>query len=270
MDRFLPLKRRACGLLLSTGGLGLIISFSTLVRAEPPMAPMMDKGPVTNAAPASATAPNPAKNQTPPPLPDTYNKYGKILAPSDDAAHPLKLNMQFPGVGEMKIPSQEELNMRDKLEQLAKLSDEDIRKQLNEWPPYTKMKLGDQGQMLVRIQQFKDLRSKVAQDKARELGLLTLTPEQKGKFEKEYWDKRLQMDREVAKQVEPILKARVQKLQEELFREFSVPGSVNPPAPAAKPPSPIAQTNKPVTPAPAAPTTTVPPVGTQPPPATKN
>ena len=257
MDRFLTLKRRVGGRLFSTGGLGLVISFSTLVYAQTP--PPV-KVPATNAAPTAAVAPKPAA--VPAPLPDAYNKYGKIWAPSDDAAHPLKLNMQFPGVGEMKIPSQEELKMRDKLEQLAQLSDEDIRKQLDEWPPYTKMKLGDQGQMLVRIQQFKDLRSRIAQDKARELGLLTLTPEQKGKFEKEYWDKRLQMDRDVAKQVEPILKARVQKLQEDLFREFSAPGSVSPPAPAPKPQPPIAQANKPAPPVtpPAVPT-----VGGQPP-----
>lgn len=254
MDRFLPLKKCG-GFLLSAGGLGLFISLSALLRADPPMAPAQNKGIATNAAPTAVVPPKP------PQVPDEYNRYGKIWAPSDDAAHPLKLNWQFPGVGEMKVPSQEELNMRDKLEKLAQLSDEDIRKQLDQWPPYAKMKLGDQGQMLVRIQQFKDLRTRVAMDKARQLGLLTLTPEQKARFEKEYWDKRLQMDREVAKQVEPIVKARAQKMQDELFREFSTPGSVSPPAP---PQQPLAQATNSAPATPSAPPH-VPTVAGQPP-----
>lgn len=255
--------KRAGGLLPAASVVGLIITFSSLLCAQTPMAPMVEKEPTTNAAPSSGVAPTPAKIQIPAPLPDTYNKYGKIWAPSGDAAHPLKLNLQFPGVGEMKIPSQEELKMREKLEQLAQLSDKDICTQLNEWPPYAKMSLSDQGQMLIRIQQFKDQRTRIAMQKERELGLLTLTPDQKARFEKEYWDKRLQMDRDVTKQVEPIVKAREQKLQEDLFREFSAPGSVNPSAPVVKPSPPIAQTNKPTTPA--APTPAAPRVGTQPP-----
>jgi len=153
--------------------------------------------------------------------------------------------MQFPGVGEMKVPNQEELKQRDKLEDLANLSDDDIRAKLAEWPPYAKMKLADEGQLLIRIQQFKEQRTKIAMDRARELGLInSLTPDQKVKFEKEYWDKKLKMDHELAKQFEPIFKAKDQKLREELFKEFSTPGTLVPP-PAPKPPAvPIAQ-NKP-------------------------
>jgi len=207
----------------------------------------------TNAAPAAPKGPAPATGnatKTPPPptppVPDTFNRYGKIWAPSDDVAHPIKLNMQFPGVGEMKVPNQEELKQRDKLEDLANLSDDDIRAKLAEWPPYAKMKLADEGQLLIRIQQFKEQRTKIAMDRARELGLInSLTPDQKVKFEKEYWDKKLKMDHELAKQFEPIFKAKDQKLREELFKEFSTPGTLVPPPPAPKPPAaPIAQ-NKP-------------------------
>lgn len=196
------------------------------------------------AAPASS-----ATNATPivpPPIPDTFDRYGKIWAPSDDVAHPVKLNLQFPGIGELKVPTQDELSVRDKLEQLATLSDEDIRAQLAQWTPYNKMKLGDEGQMLLRIQQFKDQRTKIAMDRARDLGLLSsMTPEQKVRFEKEYWDKRLQMDRELARQFEPIVRAREQKLKEDLFREFSS-ATVGPSVPAPKPPpapptKPVAQ-----------------------------
>jgi hypothetical protein len=190
---------------------------------------------VTNAAPQAATAPaqKPAANTAAVPRPpDTFNRYGKIWAPSDDVTHPIKLNVQFPGVGEMKIPSQEELQVRDKLEQLATLSDADIHKQLDQWPPYSKMKLGDQGQLLERIQAFRDLRTRVALQKAHDMGLLTLTNDQKVRFEKEYWDKRLQMDHDLAKPFEPVFRARAQKLQDDLYREFApVPlAKNNPPA----------------------------------------
>lgn len=264
MARFLSLSRRACfsgGVV--AGFFGLALCGVTVLRAESSMVPPPEKAPPPPETPAASTqkpstpvakappTPKVAKSQAPvvppppPPFPDTYNKYGKIIAPSDDVAHPIKLNVQFPGVGEIKIPSQEELNVRDKLEQLATLSDADIRAQLELWPPFAKMKLGDEGQLLMRIQQFKDQRMRIAMDKARELGIFnTLTPDQKVKFEKEYWDKRLQMDRELAKQFEPVFKARDQKMREELFREFSTT-STN--LPGAKPPAPA----KPGTPPPA-------------------
>jgi hypothetical protein len=214
----------------------LLLLLAAPLRADPASPTMMDQAVAPAAAPAVNKNPNPA-----PAPPDTFDRYGKIWAPSDDAAHPLKLNMQFPGVGELKIPSQEELSVRDKLEQLATLSDADIRTQLDQWPPYDKMKLGDEGQMLIKIQQFKDMRTKTALAMAHELGL-TLTPEQQARFEKDYWDKQLQVDNELARQFAPIFKAREEKMQEELFREFSTPGMVGVPAQAPKPaPTAVAQ-----------------------------
>jgi hypothetical protein len=112
------------------------------------------------------------------------------------------------------------------------------------------MSLRDEGQLLMRIQLFKEMRSKVAKDKAHELGLTNLTPDQQARFEKDYWSKRLQVDRELAKQFEPALKAREQKMKEELFREFSTPGVAGVPAPQ-KPKPPVAQTKPAPAPAPA-------------------
>jgi hypothetical protein len=215
----------------------LLLLLAAPLRADQPM---MEQ---TNAPAATPPVVNKVPTPTPPPAPvppppDTFNRYGKIWAPSDDVAHPLKLNLQFPGVGDLKIPSQEELSERDKLEQLATLSDADIRTQLDQWPPYGKMKLGDEGQMLLKIQQFKDLRTRIAQAQAHQLGL-TLTPDEQARFEKDYWDKQLQMDHELAKQFEPVFKAREAKMQEELFREFSTPGTVGvPPQPPKPPPAP--------------------------------
>ena len=214
-------------------------------------------------APSAATPAKPAPVKTPAtqaaavfaPVPDTFNRYGKIWAPSDDAAHPIKLNVQFPGVGDMKIPSQAELNVRDKLEQLATLSDADIHKQLDQWPPYGKMKLGDQGQLLMRIQAFKELRTRVAMQKAHEMGLLTLLPDQQARFEKEYWDKQLLMERTLAKQFEPVWRAAQQKMEGDLYREFSSP-SLGPMAQAAKPAqAPVVTPSKAAASGPSAPAT---------------
>jgi hypothetical protein len=191
----------------------LTACFSAPLRAQQPMTP-------APMAPAQAT-PAPAKAAAVVPVPDSLGRYGKILTLGDQTAHPLKLRLPFPNVGEIKVPNKDELNMRDKLEQLAKLSDAEIHNQLEKWPAYGKMSLRDQGTMLQRIQDFRDYRTKVALGKAHDIGLLTLTPDQKIRFEGEYWDKQLQVDRDLAKQFEPILRAREQKLQDELFREFS-------------------------------------------------
>jgi hypothetical protein len=127
------------------------------------------------------------------------------------------------------------MNMRDKLERLAMLSDAEIRQQLEQWPAYSKMSLGDQGAMLTKIQQFRDRRDKMAVLKAHQLGLLTLNAQQQAKFKQEYWDKRLQMDRQLAQQFQGAFHAAEQKLNEDLYREYSMPAHP-PKAPAPPPP----------------------------------
>lgn len=212
--------------------LSLIAVFGTLaispIAAQTPE--MMNSAPVT-AAPAAPPA------KPPPVVPEDYfARYGKILSPNNQPPYPFKLTMPAPGFGEVKIPSKEELGMREKLERLAMLSDAEINTQLQQWPAFSKMSLGDQGAMLTRIQQFRDFRSKMAAMKAHQLGLLTLNPQQQAKFQQEYWDKRLAMDHQLAQQFEPVYKAADQKLNEDLYREFSSPGALaNKPAPAAPP-----------------------------------
>ena len=213
MARFVSLSLRNGGPVRFAAVLVLMTGFCMDVRGQ--QAPVTPKAPATNAAPNVP--------------PDTLGRYGKIVTPSDQPEHPLKLKLPFPDAGQVKIPSQDELVMRDKLEQLAMLSDDQIRKQLGKWPAYGKMNLRDQGQMLQRIQDFRDFRTNTAKGKAHDMGLLTLTPDQFARFEKEYWDKRLQMDNDLAKQFEPIYKAREQQMQDDLYREFS---ALNP-APAA-------------------------------------
>ena len=261
MARFLPLNFRPGRFLFLAGTFPVAASCLALLRADP----------ATNAAPPaqvtvmSPPATAPAK---PPAPPDAYTRYGQIVAPSNEAAHPLKLNMPFPGVGEVKVPSQQEIQMREKLEQLATLSDTDIRAQLEQWPAYSRMNLHDEGTMLQRIEDFQNYRTKTAMQKAHDLGLLsTMTQDQKDRFEKDYWTLRLQMDSQLAKQFEPILKAREQQMQQQLFREFSVP-SAGPIAQVPKPPAPNAA-NKP-TPPPPAPIPPGPALTSAPPPATQS
>lgn len=255
MARFFALNSRIgiLGIVSVIGFTFVAGCFAVLYAADTPPAPSAP----APAAPAKppATNPPPAPNKpvasmppaAPPPPPEYFERYGKILS-SGEPSHPLKLSMPFPGVGEVKIPNQDELTMREKLEALATLSDDDIREQLNQWPAYSKMTLADEGTMLTRIQQFKERRDRIAQEKAQKIGLWsTLKPEQRERFKKEYWDKRLQMERELAKQFEPIMKERESKMLEQLFREFSATTPVGniaqnpPPTPAPTNPPPQAQ-----------------------------
>ena len=230
MARLLSLRfRSGCGWL--SCGAALLAGLALPLHAQT----MMNSGTTPESAPTPA-APTPATPPTkpvttaattnappaiPPVPPDVMGKYGKILSPSDDIGYPLKLKMPGPGIGEVKVPKMDELDMRDKLEQLATLSDDEIRTQLAQWPAYSKMNLRDQGGMLQRIQDFRDYRTRVAMQKAHDMGLLTLTDADKARFEKEYWVKRLQMDRDIAKQIGPIIAQHEQKLNNDLFREFS-------------------------------------------------
>lgn len=205
----------------------------------------------------------PAKPPVPPVPEDYFQRYGKILQPGTEPSHPLKLAMPVSDIGQMKIPSQEEISMREKLERLAILSDNDIRQDLEKWPAFNKMSLSDEGMMFMRIQQFKDRRARFAQERARALGLNTLKPDQFARFEKEYWDKRLQMDRELAKQFDPIFKARESQIEEQLYREFSTPAKpVPPPAKPAPPKDAKAPGAKPAAPKPPSPSPAAPPAPT--------
>ena len=192
---------------------------------------MMEENGSKPPAPPSGKAAPPS-----PPVQDYSVPYGKILAPNDQPPYPFKLAMPGPGFGEVKIPSQTELAMREKLERLATLTDAEIREQLQQWPAYTKMSLGDQGAMLTKIQQFRDRRDKMAVIKAHQLGLLTLNPQQQAKFEEEFWDRRLLLDRQMAQQFQGSFKASEQKMNEALYREFSMPAK--PPKPLPPPPPP--------------------------------
>ena len=175
MARFFALSPR----IFLPAAVGCLLSgFSALSADLPASAP-------TNAPPANVKPPPAdASNKPAPPVPpqDPFNRYGNILQPGVEPAHPLRLALPFPDVGEIKLPTQDELTMREKLETLAMLSDDQIRAQLSKWPPFTKMSLRDEALFLARIQDFRDRRSKIAQKEANDLGLPTLSPEQQALF----------------------------------------------------------------------------------------
>jgi hypothetical protein len=245
MARFLALTKGGVFFLAASCAGMLALSAAPAPTNAPAATP--PHAPATNAA-AAKPVPPPA---VPPPFDDYYVRYGKILTPSPQSTeYPFKLNMPFPDVGAVKVPSREELEVRDKIEQLAALSDDEIRQQLMQWPAFARMSLADDGAMFQRIQAFRDYRRKAAIDAWRRLGL-TLTPDQQARFEKDYWDRKLQLDRQLAQQLEPAFKAAQQKLNEDLFREFSTPGGLvhaappppKPPAPKPSPPKPPAVTS---------------------------
>jgi hypothetical protein len=217
------------------------------VWAAPPSTNAPPAKPSAPPAHAVATAKMPATNAPPvlpPGMQNTLGRYGNIVTPGDQAAYPLRLRLPSPNESEVHIPKPDDLTKRAKLEALANLSDDEIRKQLEAWPAYTKMSLRDQAMMLVRIQDFRDYHAKFAMQKAHEMGLSTLTPAQQAKFEKEYWDQRLKLDQDLAKQFQPIYQAREQTMNDQLFREFSSAM----PAPAPAPPKPAPKPTKPAQP----------------------
>jgi hypothetical protein len=252
MARFFALSPR----IFLCAAAGFFPGFSALA-APADAAPANAAPPPANSKPAVSTPNN--NKPGPPTVPpqDPFNRYGNILQPGVEPAHPLRLVLPFPDVGELKVPTPDELVMREKLEQLATLSDDQIRAQLSKWPPFTKMSLKDEGMMLARIQDFRDHRAKIAQQAAHALGLLTLTPEQQARFEQEYWNKRLPMERDLAKQIGPILQQRQMELASELYREFSSPSGplTQPIAPPKSAPAQLAATAT----APAATNTSPPP-----------
>jgi hypothetical protein len=227
--------------------LGFLLSCGAVSAAPPLTNAPSGKPPTKPSTPAVATAKPPATNAAPvlpPGMQNTLSRYGNIVTPGDQAAYPLRLRLPSPNEAEVHIPKPDDLTKRAKLEALANLTDDEIRKQLAAWPAYNKMSLRDQAMMLVRIQDFRDYHVRFAMQKARDMGLSTLTPAQQAKFEKEYWDQRLKLDQDLAKQFQPIYQAREQTMNDQLFREFSSAM----PAPAPAPPKPAPKPTKPAQP----------------------
>jgi hypothetical protein len=237
MARFVPLgfRRQVPARRVIAAGFGFIAGCSLSWAATP--------GPATNASSAtppqhaaakpiakSATSPAPLS----PALQKSLDRYGDIVTTGTQVSYPLHLHLPLPYEIEVHVPTSEDLVIRAKLEALANLSDDELRKQLAAWPALNKMSLRDQGLLLQRIQDFRDYHVKIAMQKAHGMGMPTLTPAQAAKFEKEYWDERLKIDQDLVEQFQPIYEAREQEMDAALLAEFSSP------VPATAPPVPKA------------------------------
>ncbi len=136
-----------------------------------------------------------------------------------------------------------ELELKEKLETLVKLSPQQLDAELQKWPRYQQMDLGERAKLLQRIQEFKDRRRKQAENKARDMGL-RLTPEQFTLFEQKFWEKRMQADRQLWQEMEPRRKQLEQQINNELKQEFGI--YAVPPAPAPTP-APATSSTAPLT-----------------------
>lgn len=140
-----------------------------------------------------------------------------------------------------------ELELKEKLETLVKLSPQQLDVELQKWPRYQEMDLGERAKLLQRIQEFKDRRRKQAENKARDMGL-RLTPEQFAVFEQKFWEKRMQADRQLWQEMEPRRKQLELQLTSELKQEFGLYAMPPAPKPAPAPtPAPATSTTAPMT-----------------------
>jgi hypothetical protein len=124
------------------------------------------------------------------------------------------------------VPSRHDVEAREKLQVLVRLTDEQLTAELHKWPRYQKMSFGEKAKFLQRIQDIRDHRKNAAANRARELNL-NLTPEQQITFEKSYWDKKLQSERALSKETEPRRKELDEQMNQQLLKEFG--SASNPP-----------------------------------------
>jgi hypothetical protein len=133
----------------------------------------------------------------------------------------VRLNFPFAWVGELKLPTKDEISSRDKLEFLGDMSDQQIRDELEKWPPFNGMSIGDQGRMLVRIQEFKDRRSKLAQDEQQKLNLTNLSPTDQANFKKVFWQMRREIDDDLIADFQARYDAKQAELDHALVSKFT-------------------------------------------------
>ncbi len=141
-------------------------------------------------------APNTRAQNNPPgtPLPPTPNAAPNLPpnSPAPKPSGPNDTRKNFPPQGFAK----NDIEIREKLETLSQLTPQQLDAELQKWPRYQQMDLGERVKLLQRIQEYKERRRHQAENKARDLGL-QLNPEQFTTFGKKFWEKRLPADRQL-------------------------------------------------------------------------
>ncbi len=203
---------------------------------------------LASAAPTSPPSPSPA------PSPQATPTYSGLVS-GGDSAHPVKLNIPYIWVGDLHLPSQEEMKARFQLEALAALTDEEVRDRLLKWDKFNQMGLGDQGRMFSKVQDFRDKFNKLAQDEANHLGLTTLPPADALEFKKDFLEKRWKADESLVNEFQAKFEVSQKQLDEELLKKFKPLVPTPTPQNTASTPvasSPSAKPIAPVSPSPTA------------------
>ncbi|MEI9997724.1 MAG: hypothetical protein WDO13_00375 [Verrucomicrobiota bacterium] len=249
MARFLPLNVRGARLdFLAAAGLSvlaMLIVLAAPARAQAPMQAAPPPPPAAKAPPTPAGAPATNAAAAHPPLPkpvqNTLSRYGNIVLPGDAVQYPLKLKLPFPGVGEVKVPKPDELVMRQKLEELARLSDDDIRKQLAQWPAFSRMSCETRGARCCSASRISAITAPATPCRRRTTWACSRSrPTSARSSSANSGTSGCRWTRSWPSSSLPVFQAREQKLEADLFREFSsaTPGPAAPAVPAPRPPAP--------------------------------
>ena len=117
-------------------------------------------------------------------------------------------------------PEESRWEVRQKIVQLLELPDDRLLAELEKWPRFQKMDLGRKGRFLERIARMRMERRHAAEREAEQLGLKLSDP-QKEAFERQYWQRREEMARQIWKETEGRRKALREKLKQELKAQFA-------------------------------------------------
>lgn len=132
------------------------------------------------------------------------------------------LRAEQPAAG-APAPEEGRWEVRQKIVQLLELPDDRLLAELEKWPRFQKMELGQKGRFLERIARMRAERQRAAEREAERLGL-QLSGERKEAFEREYWQRREEIARQLWKETEGQRKTLREKLEKELKAEFASQG----------------------------------------------
>lgn len=117
-------------------------------------------------------------------------------------------------------PEESRWEVRQKIVQLLELNDDRLLAELEKWPRFQKMDLGHKGRFLERIDRVRMERHQAAEREAQRLGL-QLADDRKAAFERQYWQRREEIARQLWKETEGQRKALREKMEKDLKAEFA-------------------------------------------------
>ncbi|QSR85587.1 hypothetical protein [Methylacidimicrobium sp. B4] len=119
-----------------------------------------------------------------------------------------------------QAPEECQWEARQKIVQLLELPDDRLLAELEKWPRFQKMGLGQKGKFLERIARVRMEHHRAAEREAERLGL-KLSDDQKAAFEREYWKRREEIAHQIWKETEGQRKELREKMEKELKAQFA-------------------------------------------------